>query len=397
MKLRVIDYVGNKGGGLRFTIEMIRGLNRIAPDISIELVSDGLSFKQYKDLVDQNGLCCDVRQKSPDSVSKNGWVFTIPNEELLGCDKIWLPWGHRHHINSGVNHASLLVTLHDLLVITVPILQEILQELASSEKEVTSAWLNCNADVVVSSFHTRDEITRVFGAPQRQVHIASLAGSHAKIAENDVSLLPPGLREKSFIFCPFNISPHKNHEVLFHALSRWETRLPTVLTGAGTDLGGSLAKWILPIWRLVGGLGLRQPRAFTLRLLAKRCGLRFGHDLHTIGYVSDATYYSLLQNCWAVVMPTLGEGGGSFPVEEALWLGKPVISADIPVMREQMRRLNADVLWFDPARPEELIERLEELKQNYDLWEEKFSAQISSMTHRTWDDTINEYLPLLRT
>lgn len=57
-------------------------------------------------------------------------------------------------------------------------------------------------------------------------------------------------------------------------------------------------------------------------------------------------------------MPTLAEGGGSFPVREAVERGIPAVVSDIPVLREMIERLGGEVLWFDPHSPESLAASL---------------------------------------
>jgi glycosyltransferase involved in cell wall biosynthesis len=94
-------------------------------------------------------------------------------------------------------------------------------------------------------------------------------------------------------------------------------------------------------------------------------------------------------------MPTLAEGGGSFPVEEALWLGIPVICSDIPVIREHMERIDARVLWFDPREPATLAARLAELEVNYESHRRRAGEQVHTLRRRTWADAAQEYWTIL--
>ena len=50
MRLRVVDYVASIGGGVRFSVELIRAL---LPDrdLSIEIVSDGPGLRVYRELL----------------------------------------------------------------------------------------------------------------------------------------------------------------------------------------------------------------------------------------------------------------------------------------------------------------------------------------------------------
>jgi glycosyltransferase involved in cell wall biosynthesis len=91
-------------------------------------------------------------------------------------------------------------------------------------------------------------------------------------------------------------------------------------------------------------------------------------------------------------MPTLAEGGGSFPVLEALGRGVPVVCSDIPVLREQMGRYQADVLWFDPHEPAEpRVRRSAALETNYADRKAVAINQVRTMARRTWDEVASDY------
>jgi glycosyltransferase involved in cell wall biosynthesis len=125
--------------------------------------------------------------------------------------------------------------------------------------------------------------------------------------------------------------------------------------------------------------------------LAERLGLRRGSSLIPLGYLDDSVYYALLNRAWALVMPTRAEGGGSFPVEEAVRSGVPVVCSGIPVMREHMDRLGAEVLWFDPADPDDLALRLRELEADYARYKRRAVEQIADLRRRSWRDVADDY------
>lgn len=110
----------------------------------------------------------------------------------------------------------------------------------------------------------------------------------------------------------------------------------------------------------------------------------------------SSLYYALLEGAWAMVMPTLAEGGGSFPVWEALLRGVPVLSSDIPVMREMLERVGGEVVWFDPLRPRSLTDSLEELERDYARLKARALSQIPQLLRRTWAEVAADYATLLR-
>ena len=51
MRIRVIDYVANPGGGTRFTLELLAALMQRYPKIEFEFVSHGLALDTYRRLL----------------------------------------------------------------------------------------------------------------------------------------------------------------------------------------------------------------------------------------------------------------------------------------------------------------------------------------------------------
>ena len=182
-----------------------------------------------------------------------------------------------------------------------------------------------------------------------------------------------------YIVCPATTSPHKNHEVLFSGAAAAAKKHPIVLTGSGTDFWSS-----------------RNSRGTELRASAQHAGLVWGQSLIGLGLVPDATYYAVLDGAWGLVMPTLAEGGGSFPVLEAMQRGIPVVASDIPVMREMVERFGGEVLWFNPADAASLAARLMELDGNYESLRCAAIKQGGQLRSRTWAHVAAEYADFLR-
>ena len=187
----------------------------------------------------------------------------------------------------------------------------------------------------------------MFGCTLDRVRVIPLSGQHVRpqAIDNGVSWPFSG---SPYLICPANTTLHKNHEVLFSGVARSNVTYPLVLTGSGTDF------WLSSY-----------PRAVELRKRAEEAGLEWNRSLFGLGYLADPVYYSLLESAWALVMPTLAEGGGSFPVAEAMQTGIPVIASDIPVMREWVDRMAGRILWFDPSSPDALAATLAELDRSY--------------------------------
>lgn len=127
--------------------------------------------------------------------------------------------------------------------------------------------------------------------------------------------------------------------------------------------------------------------------LARRLGLEPGRNLFAPGYVSDAQLKGLMQQALALVMPSLSEGGGSYPVEEALMAGVPVLCSDIPVMREHVG--SRQVIWFDPYSVDSLVSAIETLFTRYAQHRE-LAQQNMSAARPTWGQIGSNYVDVFQ-
>lgn len=253
------------------------------------------------------------------------------------------------------------------------------------EYERSAAWLTHCRATVVSSQHTGQRL---------QAHFPNLKISPVVIYHN---LLPDAqlaqdqplsadrrfqdLPEHYFLY-PANINAHKNHEHLLLAWSRFERRqsYPLVLVGEGVEvMSADHALSSNRYWR-----------QDVLQGMVKRLGLVPGRDLFVYGYVSDHDLNTLQRQATAIVMPSLSEGGGSYPVEEALALGKPVLCADIPVMRETTTHRSSGMLWFDPYTPAALLEQVNMLLDHYPHYKQAAEA-VSQQPRPIWADVAAQY------
>lgn len=142
-----------------------------------------------------------------------------------------------------------------------------------------------------------------------------------------------------FVYLPNQFWVHKNHRLVLDALALLKTRRPeitVVCTGNPADE--------------------RDPLHFgELMATVSRLGLR--DSFIVLGWVPHADTFRLLRQAMAVLQPSLFEGW-STTVEETKSIGKSIVLSDIPIHREQAP---ASALYFDPADPNALMERLIEV------------------------------------
>ena len=388
--IRVVDYVASYGGGCRFTAEMLRAFRRNS-DTRFEVVSHGPGLLTYRALLGQD---FPVRDLPPANAFRavppwagrpgarvlnalfgtNHFHFEVPSTAFEGCDLAWLPWVQRHRLPAAQADRAI-GTLHDLIYVEFPgILPEAWRR---GEIETLSGWFRSSARLVVSSRATLASIEKLFGPILARPAVVPLSSKHDRPA------LPEPRPSWSFsgrpyLLCPTNIGRHKNLDVLLEAFAAWGAKVPLVVTGPWTDLK-------LP----------RNPRVRQLESLIRRLGLVVGRDLFMLGYVEDRDYYAILEGAWALVMPTLAEGGGSFPVLEAMESGIPVLSSNIPVMREMAEWSHGDLMWFDPRDPADLARQLAELEAGYPEHRARAQRQVKSLAARSWDDVARDYARLM--
>jgi glycosyltransferase involved in cell wall biosynthesis len=390
MRLRIIDYVANPGGGLRFAIEAVRGL-AAAGGLTLEVVSHGRALRAYERGFEGrvDARLMDVPPANSRSVRGRRFCalpivgpmarglglgltfhYEVPAAALKGADLVWFPWLHSHRLPVGSGR-NVVGSLHDLILLDYP--QHFGRYIATSEGETISGWIGSDARIVASSNATVAALGARFGTATSRFDVVPLSGEHRAAAELAHGTPRWDFEQGAYLLCPANIAPHKNHEVLLDALARLGRRLPLVLTGPGTEL------------RSVIG------RSGALRGRLRSSGLTLGKDVIGLGYLDDADYYRLLSGARCLVMPTLAEGGGSFPVWEALFEGVPVICSDIPVLREMAARAGASVTWFDPGDPADLAARLDELMADPDAARVAARAQVERLNGRSWNRVAQEY------
>jgi glycosyltransferase involved in cell wall biosynthesis len=396
MKIRIIDYVANHGGGIRFSIELFKALEKLSKNYSFEILSTGIALERYKKsiLELEKEIKCDFIDFPTDLHYKNfkkkffnlpgsqhlsplfgygsRWHFPVPRKALEGCDIIWFPWAHQHKLPPESN-SNITASIHDLILFEFPEL--ISKKFLREEKNLFFDWIdNPNTKVVVSSETTKKIIKRLFNIDSSNLKKVEIAGNHLKKKKHEKLLKKFSfLSDKDYLIYPANTSPHKNHENLIEALGKIEKKIPLVLTGAGTDLK------------------FYTKRGRQLRKFISKNNLILGEDIIPIGYVDDEEYINLLSRSKAIIVPSLSEGGGSFPLYEAMFMGIPAVVSKISVLTEQLNRSSGEVIWFDPLNSDSIKNSIENLIDSYEYYSKIAFTQISKLENRTWNDVGLDY------
>lgn len=261
---------------------------------------------------------------------------------------------------------------------------------AAAERDRARDWLTRSAVVVLSSAAVRDRLTgywlprwNVAAAPLRVIHHNIMPlGDPAPPTAPPFPALPPG-----YLLYPANLNVHKNHAGLFMAYADWNHRADhrLVLVGDSTDL-------------LAAPDPLRRSHYWQhdrLIGLLERLDLRPDRDFHALGYVTDAAVSTLVHGAYALVIPTLSEGGGSYPFEEACSAGIPIVCADIPMLREHAAARTAQPIWFDPHSAADVRRALDALVRDYPAHRQAARAAMTD-PRPTWDAIAGQYAEVMK-
>ena len=310
----------------------------------------------------------------------DAWRTATASELCAGCDVFYSPWPHGDPPPE--LDVPIVCTYQDTTLIDYP--EAIGAAAALREREIGEAWLRASATTVVTSRSTAMNLARLYGdlATGLVVIRQAVRPDPLGICDPVDDAPPPGMPERYILFAG-NTAVHKNLDLVLTAWSRLEDRelWPLVVCGHGSEA----------LLDLSPGAGWRAAQLYGLVM---RLEIGPASGLHVLGFVSEGTVGPLIAGAAALVMASFTEGGGSFPAEEALQAGVPVLCSDIPVMREHLDERSATIGWFDPASVDSIGRALRELAANYPV--RKSSAMAGRDDHRpTWDDVAARYAAVL--
>ena len=300
---------------------------------------------------------------------------------VADCDLVYVFWPHHQGVPATAK--PLVCTIHDTTLLRFPEISGGVW--AHAEWRSIQQWIRRADRIVVPSRAMAAELEGAFGPIPRLTMIPQAicpgpgpSGSPAFERER--------LGLERYALYPANTTAHKNHANLLIAWSRLAQRreCPLLLCGEGTEALRSRPPQWPAAWQPARLCGI-----------IARYGLESGADFHALGYVADPEVADLIAHATLLVMPSLAEGGGSYPVEEALAAGVPVACSDLPVMREHVGARSDAVVWFEPESPSSIVAAIERLFAQYDAY--KRAALAASRSPRpSWDEIGARYAQVFR-
>jgi len=183
--------------------------------------------------------------------------------------------------------------------------------------------------VIAISHHTAARARARYGLPDSRITVVHHGADHGFLHTDDG--VPEGEAARPYLLSLGNSKPYKNLRALLRAIGVVAPRHPD------TRL-------------LIAGRG---DSARNLRTLT--CLLGLSSQVEFCGMIPDAEVRRLFVGARALVFPSLIEGFG-FPLVEAMAAGCPVVTSDIPVIREIV---GDSALCADPTRPEHIAAAME--------------------------------------
>jgi glycosyltransferase involved in cell wall biosynthesis len=325
LDVRMVDVIETGLG--RYARELVRRLTSLRPEWNFILIKQPCLARV------QLGEGVNVEETVvPGFLDHPCNLLAGPQINRLGLD---LYHALHHFLPLALRVPRVVVTLHDL----------IWQEHARLTFDTRHAWLmwrlthlyGCATmrhaltgahHVIAISRHTARRAQARYRVPAERISVVHHGADHMQVGQTrdhgDESGAP-------YLFSLGNSKPYKNLRGLLQAFAL------VALCHPGLRL------------KIAG----RGDSLHNLRIFADRLGIADRVDF--CGMVSNDELRHMLSGARARVFPSLIEGFG-FPLVEAMAVGCPVITSDIPITRE----VSGDAAVFaDPVRPDSIAEAIE--------------------------------------
>lgn len=380
---------GENGGVKLLALELIKGFQKISTNNSYLLLTSSWNDDELSALDSTNTqrLCVIDRQSTMMSEGSSllnqmerrvrnirRFVRRYYNEKIKrtgflserGVDLLFCPYTAPTFAEAGMPVVSLICDLQH---------KDYPQFFTSNEIYARESFLSevqRRADLIICiSENTRKSVIRYLNvAPDKTVTIPICI--HSRLAscgaqENARHRRNLDITDRPFMFYPANFWPHKNHDVLLTAYGNYLSRHPA----SDMDLV------------FTGALDVAQRD-----LLDKASTMGLARRVHFLGYLPEDQLTAVWEGCSFLVFPSLYEGFG-IPILEAMQFGKPVLCSNVTSLPE----IAGDAaLYFDPRKPEEIVQGLEKITGNEELCTVLVQRGYERISHFQPLGMVNKYL-----
>lgn len=342
---------GENGGAKIMTLELIRALAAGAPDCHFTLLTPDRCHDELAVLDAQNvtRFCVNQATDKPrrpallDSLYRR--LAAAPSAtNLLGelnADLLFCPFTAP---NFSYLDVPLVSVVYDLQYLYYPQFFDN-TEILGRDHAFRQACLYSDRIVCCSDFVRQTILDNSELAPSQvdviPIRLPERFGKRKEQRQNTL-LSSLGLSAGRYLLYPANFWLHKNHELLLTAFGMYRTAHP--------DSGLKLVF-----------TGVADTRRDFVQEACRRMGL----DGATVfaGYLADEDLHQLMEDCAALIFPSLFEGFG-MPLTEAMAAGKPLLLSNATSLPEVA---GDAALYFDPRKPAEIASVIERFESEPDL------------------------------
>lgn len=364
-----IPLAAAKTGVGHYTLELARGLARVAPDDEFELVSPFPIAQADGSAHDENTLHNLRYAYAPKrGLKRRWWTVGLPLHVRRAAYSLF------HGTNYCVplwNRCPTVLTIHDLTVYLYP--ETFQQQVLQRSRRRLPTMARAATMIITPSEQVRREVCeRLQVKPEKIVAIPEAARETFRPMEErqaSDALQRLGV-EDEFVLFVGTIEPRKNLITLARAFER-------VLKATA----------LRPQLVIAGGHGWQSDEFYSY---VKQSD--FGERIRFTGYVTDEDLRALYSSCRVCVYPSLYEGFGLPPLE-AMACGAPVVTSRVASIVETV---GTAARLFEPTDVDALAQALIDLLQS-EAERKHFSAAGKMRAAQfTWEQTALTTLDVYR-
>lgn len=351
---------GENGGAKIMTLELIKRMSALAPNVELILLTVKQNHQELIALNSSNVTCICTDENEHEKIvlynkvsSKKGifdklknlwrqyWVKNTVKIKPLVIDVLYCPFTVSQYNSPEIPTVATIYDLqyHYYAAFFTP------EEYYNREMSFKMACKNSSNLVCISNFVRQTVIENSHFDPQKveTVHIQMPyrlpALSYEVIEETCKKLL---VTPQEYFLYPANFWPHKNHEVLLTAISLYCHRYPS-----------STIKLVCT--------GHADKRMEYLVNASKKMGI--ASRVIFSNFLTDKEFAGLISACKAVIFPSLYEGFG-MPIIEAMAYQKPILCSNVTSLPEVA---NEAAIYFDPRKPQSIVQAIHQLETQSEL------------------------------
>lgn len=363
----------------RVVLNVVRELNILQPELCILIIHD--KVRQDFQIVPISEFIACKTGRLPWSRMEKVLLETghydlstmEPGSILLDIDVSWWTDLPRNLLYKKLQAIGIKVVpfVHDIIHVTHP--QYVYDDSLYPFLRYLGAVLLHADQVIVTTEATKNEIEALaqqLSLGQMNVHIARLGSDFKSCSDVEAKPAPAvvaALGGRKYVLCVSTLEPRKNQAYLLDAFEQglYDEDLCLVLVGK--------VGWeIEPLHR---------------RILSS---CQYGQQLFFFEGVDDGTLDWLYRNAWLVAFPSYVEGFG-LSIVEALERGIPVLTSDVPVLRE----VGTDFcLYFNPYDERTFVSLVKNLLADEGQYK-ALQEHVLEFPHFTWRDTAIKILEAL--